>query len=192
MNPVEARKRMIETCQETGSIRETARRRRSSRKVVRIWGRPATFSLPNYGPTLSPSRASSQKKPDAASTRSRRSSASSRSTSSSWKPASLTASTSPQPCGPSKRPQTCQGAGHRHRPGTRFDRLIPWPKAIGELLRAGGQGQSKRRPRPPWSIDQAMQQLSKIGIHRGGKRHHPPTPSSQVAEEVRHSPVRAH
>jgi len=37
MNPVEARKRLIETYQKTGSIRETARRWRTSRLVVRKW-----------------------------------------------------------------------------------------------------------------------------------------------------------
>lgn len=39
MNPVEARKRMMETYQETGSIRETARRWMTSRNVVRKWVR---------------------------------------------------------------------------------------------------------------------------------------------------------
>ena len=37
MNAVEARKRLIQTCQETGSIRAAARRWHTSRQVVRKW-----------------------------------------------------------------------------------------------------------------------------------------------------------
>ena len=39
MNPLEARKILIETWQETGSIRGTARRWETSRQVVRKWVR---------------------------------------------------------------------------------------------------------------------------------------------------------
>jgi transposase len=39
MNPVEARHHLVRTYQETGSIRETARRWHTSRQVVRKWVR---------------------------------------------------------------------------------------------------------------------------------------------------------
>lgn len=39
MNRIEARRRLVETYEKTGSIRETMRQWRTSRQVVRKWGR---------------------------------------------------------------------------------------------------------------------------------------------------------